>query len=366
MKKLLIVLIHLFIIVSCTEKPPQRTSFFQVDKIKEKSCKLSELIHDVEYIVLETNDSCLLDGQNKYIVYDSVVYASTNKEILKFNKQGEFIGKLSRFGGGPEDYMAINDFEIIKRNGVTELLVGHQKGISRYSAETCDYLGIIRTEQTPLQFKYLSDETIILSTPGKYSFWICDITGKCRNGFLANDPANLVHYLLQFIEVDNKLLYFLAGTEDGVTYNQSTDKLELVLHTSGIDNILTRADNRHYMEEYGYLNQPQMIGKNFTQVISARKRDDVTLLFLRSPNEEKMLYRRGNTNTWDSYTIHPYSSIENDLLPGASLRFLITLVSCDADNSFVQCIPSSELEGKTIKGRCISGEDNPVIMLYKM
>ena len=60
---------------SSIEKEPQ--TLFHFEKMNEKSCKLSELMTDVEIIPLETNDSSLLDVQAKYLAIKVSIYASS-------------------------------------------------------------------------------------------------------------------------------------------------------------------------------------------------------------------------------------------------------------------------------------------------
>ena len=85
-----------------------------------------------------------------------------------------------------------------------------------------------------------------------------------------------------------------------------------------------------------------------------------------NPKDEKMLVRRGNGNEWESYMLHPKASIESDLLPGMNVRFLVTAVSCDSDDSFICCVHAPSLAGTEINGKVIDEEDNPVIVKYRI
>lgn len=369
MKTKIIFILSVFYLFSCSEVKHEKV-LFQIDTISEQKCKLSELLTSVEYIPLETNELCLLDALSKIIYRGDNIYVKSKNEVIKFDKTGKYIGKLSRMGDGPNDYSSARDVEVIQREGNWEIWIAHPKGISRYDADSFEYLGLIKTKYPVLQFKYLSDNTIILVTPGEYSFHLCDITGKLRNEFLPNDPANLSHSIVQFITIDQKIVYPLDGTVDGVAYNSDSDELEVVQHTGSILKLLTREDNREYMERYGYLNQPQNINKVFQRVVTFRQWGGKTLLFIRSPKDEKMLVRDDNAgdNTWRSYTIYPNSEsdIENDLLTNEGVRFLLSFASCDCDNAFMGQIPASDLAGSEINGKVIDEEDNPVLIRYSI
>ena len=126
---------------SSIEKEPH--TLFHFEKMNEKSCKLSELLTDVEIIPLETNDSSLLDVQAKYLAIKGSIYASSMNEIFKFDGKGKFVGKLSRIGQGPGDYTSINDYEVVSRSGKLEIWIAHNRGISRYDEKTFAYLRIV-------------------------------------------------------------------------------------------------------------------------------------------------------------------------------------------------------------------------------
>lgn len=367
MKKIALLLSLISILFSCSEVKEKKEEkiLLQVGKVQEKKCKLSELLESVELIPLETTDSCLIGGnRNKNIVYKESVYICSGEEIFKFHKDGKFIRKLSGLGNGPSDYLSINDFDVIERNNNVEVWISHSKGISRYDDVTFDFLGIIKTEYAPLQFKYLSDEIIVLVTPGEFSFHLCDITGKIRDGFLPNDPANLEHGIVQFVRIEQKLFYPLAQTDEAITYNEETDKLEVVKYIDGIKGLLTREDNREYMERYGYLAQPKKVEETFQRIVTFRQAGNKTVFFIRSPKDERIFIGRGN-NEWDSYVCYPEPTIENDLFPpGVSPRFMLYMVSCDCDNAFLGCLSASDLAGTTVNGKVINEEDNPVLIKY--
>lgn len=350
---------------SSIEKEPQ--TLFHFEKMNEKSCKLSELLTDVEIIPLETNDSSLLDVQAKYLAIKGSIYASSMNEIFKFDGKGKFVGKLSRIGQGPGDYTSINDYEVVSRSGKLEIWIAHNRGISRYDEKTLAYLDMIPTRSSIESFTYISDETIIVKTTEEYTFHLCNMEGTFRHAFLKKDLANLTVQLLPFIEMDGRKFYCIDQTDEAVVYNEQTDSLELLKYASGnIDKLLTRKDNQEYMERYGYLEQAGKVEETFTRLVTVRRHGDASIAFLRSPKDEKMLVRRGNGNEWDSYMLHPKASIESDLLPGMNVRFLVTAVSCDSDDSFICCVHAPSLAGTEINGKVIDEEDNPVIVKYRI
>lgn len=70
---------------SCSEPEKKQATPFQIDRMDEKSGKLSELLSEVEYIPLETSDSCLLDEWAKILSVRGNIYISSMNEIFKFD-----------------------------------------------------------------------------------------------------------------------------------------------------------------------------------------------------------------------------------------------------------------------------------------
>ena len=77
--------------------------------------KLSELA-DAEYIALETTDESVLRligtcKGNEYLLTDDHIYLEDRQEeIYTFTREGKFVSKFNRRGGGPEEYRWISSF----------------------------------------------------------------------------------------------------------------------------------------------------------------------------------------------------------------------------------------------------------------
>ena len=365
MKSVYIISVVLFFFTSCS-RHVKNECLFQMNHVEDRKIMLSELIDSVEYVPLETVDSSLLPALSKLLYVRDFIYASADMEIMKFDNKGKFIGKLSEFGNGPQDYLNINDYDIVLRDSEVEIWVCHQKGISRYNAEDFSFLGLISLDIPVLHFKYVSDDAIIIQTSGEHSFCLCDKNGVVRNEFLSNDPANLSHSLMQFIETEDGIFCILANTDEALYYNKQSEGLELIHYVGGIDNVLTRDDNRAYMERYGYLVHPQKVAQDFVNIVTFRKKGNCSMFFLRSGKGEKVLINKNGDDEWESYDIYPNPTIENDLLTGLDVRYLLTMSSCDSDDAFMMSIPAHMLAGALVNGKVIDAEDNPILIKYQL
>jgi len=74
---------------------------------------LSEIASNIEYIPLQTIEGSLIGLIDKVIITDDKIYISdSGKDIVCFDKGGNYISRLSNQGRGPEEYSIINDFDI--------------------------------------------------------------------------------------------------------------------------------------------------------------------------------------------------------------------------------------------------------------
>ena len=125
-------------------------------------------------------------------------------------------------------------------------------------------------------------------------------------------------------------------------------------------------ENIRYMDKYGYLEYSQKVAQDFVNVVTFRQKGGNNVFFLRSGSGEKMLINRKGNDGWESYDIHPNPSINNDLLEGLNVRYLLTMASCDSDDSFIMSVPANMVAGASVNGKVVDEEDNPIIIKYQL
>jgi hypothetical protein len=93
--------------------------FFSIDYekiLKNKvQINLSQFASNVEYIKLETNDSCLLRPVVNYFFTDSLIFVANYNHILKFDRKGKFLQKIGNSGRGPGEIDLIRIVSIIPK-----------------------------------------------------------------------------------------------------------------------------------------------------------------------------------------------------------------------------------------------------------
>ena len=60
----------------------------------------------IEYIPLETTDSCLISNLTYLIMDDDFIFVQNGKtdQVFKFTRQGKFVCQIGRVGNGPGEY----------------------------------------------------------------------------------------------------------------------------------------------------------------------------------------------------------------------------------------------------------------------
>lgn len=100
-------------------------SLFQVITIdpdalsQTERSKISTIAENIEYIPLQTTDSILIGHVKKMVVWqgDLYIWDKQTESIYLFDANGKFKNKVSKQGGGPEEYPRIYDFEVDRQNG---------------------------------------------------------------------------------------------------------------------------------------------------------------------------------------------------------------------------------------------------------
>jgi len=150
MKYLLTVLTCLMLI-ACGENKSKKTSVstddylhvIDLNKAKVSNIRASELFTGITPIVLETTKESLFGAVNKAVItsdYIIILDIAIANALFLFRKDGTFVHKFGRVGGGPGEYVNIWDFCY---DGTTETIYTldtQQRRISLYNIHTGEFL----------------------------------------------------------------------------------------------------------------------------------------------------------------------------------------------------------------------------------
>lgn len=307
---------------------------------------LSEIIEDYRLIPLETTDESLIGGRsNKIIKKDGHFFVRSNNEVLMFDENGNFQDKLSRVGGGPEEYESIFDYDVVPE--FDEIWVSSNRGIVRYKYPSMEFSGRIPLEFFASSFKYLGNETFIVYTPEDIVYKIVSLDGKVLNEYFGKDLANSCSIPVQFIGIDSCIATQLGDSNSAVCYvtDSATFKVKDILSPKN-DQLATTEINRKYFDLYGYFDFDTKVRQDYATVGWFRKIGNQALVFIRYPGEGKMdqAIVVDNGSSVKEYVIWPKdkSVIENDICDTPDVPYLVTFGACDSDDSFIFILPNDD------------------------
>lgn len=164
MKKISIITIaFLFFITGCGENRNTNrlnNAIYEVDLDKLESNgigKMSLFFKSVAPIFLETNDSCLIRQLDGIQVSGDYLFILDRKSrnLLSFNKNGRFAGKIGSMGRGPGEYGFISDFTVDSENNIIFIYDTNNFKIQSYDFNGKFIKSIPIDEQIHLKTAYL-------------------------------------------------------------------------------------------------------------------------------------------------------------------------------------------------------------------
>lgn len=127
----------------------------------EETIFLSDFFSKVTLIPLETNENSLIGHFSGMQIYNDLFFVldkNMAKAFLVFDKEGSFIRKIGNIGNGPQEYIAIADFTIDRKNNHLLTIDPESKKIYIYSIENGNHLKSITLHE---QDVYIHDIVLI-------------------------------------------------------------------------------------------------------------------------------------------------------------------------------------------------------------
>lgn len=176
----------------------------------------------IEYIPLETTDSCLISNLTYLIMDDDFIFVQNGKtdQVFKFTRQGKFVCQMGRVGNGPGEYAPWTIENISLDVNKKEVFLNSR----RLPAYVYSYDGeFLRTDTTTVEAvenRYLlNNGSFALSgasiTPIQQSPWLVALKNEknqmmaTKSPFPANVPAEACYMQeIQFVPFQNSALAY--------------------------------------------------------------------------------------------------------------------------------------------------------------
>lgn len=203
-KSLWIVLTCLFVLYSCTHKDDYDDEVFNLDirsatSQKPETFNLSDLASNINYIPLETNDSCLLRRIAKILLINDHIFITDGMNLFQFGLSGNFVRQIGRAGKGPGEHGRRITFAL--DNEQQEILIYSSNVMNIYDLESGIYKRRFLINQEVSDFKILPRGNIIVFTYELPSGVLVSSIGEV---FLVDPDGTVIDSVPNFARLKNK------------------------------------------------------------------------------------------------------------------------------------------------------------------
>lgn len=184
----------------------------------------SDIFEQVEYIPLETTDTCLVGTVERLRIFDDKVCILCDKSLLIFNIQnGKSELKLSKLGSAPEEYQSVYDVYIDKKESCIELLDMNGKKIQKYdmsgkfkSSLSLPFMSFSFTKQKKSNYWFYNNNLISDKTNSKVIHYDADNKRVINQYFPINPHLSEFFFVMEgnnFTNQKDGILFFACPSD---------------------------------------------------------------------------------------------------------------------------------------------------------
>jgi hypothetical protein len=136
MKKYLHILYLILIISSCSDNQKgdlNVKNIIQDLPRGDSELNLSEFYKFNKAVRLQSNNSSLIDFVNKVMINDEWIFIKGGNSLYKFDRNGNFYGKISKGKGGPDEFVNLTDALLIPDQARIWIYDSNQRSIFQYN-----------------------------------------------------------------------------------------------------------------------------------------------------------------------------------------------------------------------------------------
>lgn len=138
MKKILHLLILFFTLASCSD-PSIQSDISNLKIIEQELPSQSSILNLSEFytinkvVKLQSNDSSIIDYVHKIMTDGEWIFVKGGSSLFKFDTNGDFVKKLSKGVGGPNEYVNLTDVLLLPEQNRIWLYDSNQRSIFQYT-----------------------------------------------------------------------------------------------------------------------------------------------------------------------------------------------------------------------------------------
>jgi len=187
LKNVLLLLTICITSIECTSENKSTPTIDLQNTTQTKLVNLSEMIHDINIVRLETSKEIMLSEDAFFLVNERYIVAIDQEKILQFSGKGEFIRALAKAGRGPDEFIRAEVYDIDDKNDI--LYMNHRgdsKYIIAYNLKNGELIKKFPTGIDNLlnQMFVVDDSTLVINARmnKEYNLFYLSTTGELKNG----------------------------------------------------------------------------------------------------------------------------------------------------------------------------------------
>lgn len=223
---LLSFLLLVFLTSACNQVKTNEITEFTVDLDNtEEAVLYSQFVKSLDYVELNTNDSCIISGINNLFLDDDTLIVQDTKKagILIFTSDGKLVNQINHYGNSPDEFIKIRTFTIDPVHNQIYILDTYSQKINTY-----DYKGkLIESKRTSLyirDFTVLEDGTMLCFLPyyephSQYGIWTTDPDNNIIKKLAFDIPKDdQFEFVGLYTNLANQAVYYYDRNWDNFSY----------------------------------------------------------------------------------------------------------------------------------------------------
>jgi hypothetical protein len=157
------ILFFIFILFSCKENFI-KTNYSNIEFQYSKATRLSGIVSDIDYVALETNDSCLIGYAKQILYYKERFYvldSPVGKAIYVFDSKGHFLESIKNVGQSAGEYVNPSFIAINEKDNALYVKDNMQNKLLVFDAMTLEYRKEYFLDSEFLSFCFLDNGNTI-------------------------------------------------------------------------------------------------------------------------------------------------------------------------------------------------------------
>lgn len=192
---------------------------------RENSILYSQFVESLDYIELNTNDSCIVSNIENILIDGDTIFVLDKKNagILIFTAEGKMINQINHYGNSPEEFINIRAFTIDPILNNLYILDTHSQKINKYN-----YNGeFIESKKTSLyirDFAVLKNNIFLCILPyyskhSPYGIWTTDMNNNIIKTIKFDIPTeDQFEFIGLYTNLSDQGVYYYDRNWDNFSY----------------------------------------------------------------------------------------------------------------------------------------------------